>query len=277
MRRATGLAMVVLAATGCALFEGRKFGKHRHPDPPTYSQYHLAGWSWERVDRVLVLPVLNEPPVVSSNDEVWDPRGAEKIRNAFTSEMQRMGRFEVVAAAPDDQALLAAVVHRDGRFDEAVMLDLATRTHADVIIHITITHYSPYPRPRLGLVIQAVGVQEAKVVGSVDGLWDSTDSAVAERCRIFYRQRTHPRLPLVARNHVIASDDGFAADLALESPALFQRWVCHEAVLALMGYPVPYVLSPQQNSRTAAKSGAKACVQPPPVPVLPPAPVGKVE
>ena len=268
MRRFTGVALAVIAAAGCSLFDGKgKLGKHR-PDPPTYSQYHLAGWSWDRVDRVLVLPVLNESEYT---------RAGEEVRAAFTSEMQRMGRFEVVAAAPDDQAALAAVVHRDGRFDEAVMLDLATRTHADVVVHITITHYSPYPRPRLALVIQAVGPAEAKVVGSVDGLWDTTDAAVAERCRIFYRQRVHPRPSFIARNHVIATDDGFAGDLALESPALFQRWVCHEAVLALMDYPVPGVVSPGMNSRTAAKSGAKAGTQPGCVPGPPPAPVGKVE
>jgi hypothetical protein len=220
------------------------------------------------MDRVLVLPFLNESNYTRAGDEV---------RAAFTSELQRTGRFEVVAAAPDDQAALAAVIHRDGRFDEAVMLDLATRTHADVVVHGIITHYSPYPRPRLALVIQAVGPQEAKVIGSVDGLWDTTDALVAERCRIFYRQRTHPRPSFIARNHVIATDDGFAGDLALESPALFQRWVCHEAILALLDRPIPGVVSPHLNSTTAAKSGAKACVQPGPGPVPPPTPAGKVE
>lgn len=278
MRRLAAAALVALAGAGCSLFDGKgKLGKQR-PEPPTYSQYHLSGWSWDRVDRVLVLPVLNEPAsALTANDEVRDTRAGDKIRNAFTSELQRMARFEVVAAAPDDQAFLTAVVHRDGRFDEAVMLDLAGRTHADVIVHITVTHYSPYPRPRLGLVVQAVGAAEAKVVGSVDGVWDTTDAAVAERCRVFYRQRTHPRPGFIRRNHVIATDDEFAGELALESPALFQRWVCHEAILALMGYPVPGVLSPGMNSRGAAKSGAKAGAQPACATCPAPAPTVKVE
>ena len=49
----------------------------------------------------------------------------------------------------DDHAVLAAVVHRGGRFDEAVMIELARATRADVIVHGTITTYSPYPRPRM--------------------------------------------------------------------------------------------------------------------------------
>jgi hypothetical protein len=279
MRRFARVALVALAvATGCSLFDGKGRLLKQRTEPPTYSQYHLAGWSWERVDRVLVLPVLNEPAsALTANDEVRDTRAGDKIRNAFTSEMQRLGRFEVVAAAPDDQAALSAIIHRDGRFDEAVMIGLANRTGADVIVHITVTQYSPYPRPRLALVVQAVGPAEAKVVGSVDGLWDTTDSAVAERCRIFYRQRSHPRPSFIARNHVIATDDGFAGDLALESPALFQRWVCHEAILALVGQQVPGVVSPGMNSRGATKAGAKACVQPVDVTAPPPAPVGKVE
>jgi hypothetical protein len=278
MRRFTGVVLTALVVvSGCALFDGRgKFGKNR-PDPPTFSQYHLEGWEWARQDRVLVLPFLNEPPSTGANDEVRDTRAGDKVRNAFTSELQRMAMFEVVAAARDDQAFLSAIVHRDGRFDEAVMLELGRRTGADVIIHGTITQYSPYPRPRMGLILQAVGVKEAKVVASVDGLWDTTDSAVAERCRIFYRQRPRPRLPVIARNHVIATDDGFAGELALESPALFQRWVCHEAVLALLGRPVPGVISPGMNSRGLIKASAGGGVQPGCAQGMPSAPVGKVE
>ena len=267
-RRAALVAVVALAAAaGCSLFDGSRLAKNR-PEPPTFSQYHLDGWEWERLDRVLVLPFLNESPYTRAGDEA---------RAAFTSELQRMGRFEVVAAAPDDRAVLAATIHRNGRFDEAAMLDLARQTKADVVIHGIVTQYSPYPRPRIGLIIQAVGPQEAKIVGSVDGLWDTTDGAVAERCRVYYRQRVHPRPSFVARNHVIASDDGFAGEIAFDSPALFQRWVCHEAVLALFGRPVPGVISPRLNSRTAAGVGAAADAQPGCVAPAPAAPDGSVK
>ncbi|MDB5312205.1 MAG: hypothetical protein JWO38_6407 [Gemmataceae bacterium] len=226
------LAAALAAAAGCQLFGLDPLPKKRLPAPPTFSQYHLDGWDWGRVDRVLVLPFLNESAYT---------RAGRETQAALTSELQRLGQFEVVAGPPDDQALLARIVHRGGRFDEAVMLDIGRTARADVVVHGTITQYSPYPRPRLGLVLQAVGPREAKVVASVDGLWDTTDGAIAERCRTFYRQRPRQRPPWI-RNHVIASDDSFAGELALDSPALFQRFVCHEAALALLGLPIPWVV-----------------------------------
>jgi hypothetical protein len=268
MRRLVALAAaVVLTATGCALLEGRGRLSKNRPDPPTFSQYHLEGWNWASVDRVVVLPILNESAYTHAGDEV---------RAAFTSELQRMGRFEVVSTSPEDRAVQAAFVHRSGRFDEGVMLDFARQMGADVVVCGTVTQYSPYPRPRIGLVLQAVGPAEAKVVASVDGLWDTTDSHVAERCRVYYRQRVHPRLPVV-RNNVIASDDVFASELALDSPALFQRWVCHEAVLALLGQPVPGVIAPHPNSHTAAVAGAANSAQSNCVPVSSGTPNGKVK
>lgn len=248
MRFTVGVATVAVAVVlggGCHLFDG-KLRRHPKAEPPTFSQYHLDGWDWSRVDRVLVLPFLNESSHTRAGDEA---------RAAFTSELQRMGRFEVVNAPSDDKAVLAAQIHRGGRFDEAAMLEVARATSADVVVHGIVTQYSPYhPRPRLGLIIQAVSPQQAKVVSSVDGVWDTTDSAIAERCRTYYRQRVRP-LPPWIRNHVIASDDSFAGELALDSPALFQRWVCHESVLTLLGLPVPGVLSSSLIPQLSANSG----------------------
>lgn len=246
MRRLAPVALLALVA-GCALFPKGRFPK-LHPQEPTYSQYHLDGWQWQGVDRVLVLPFLNESQYTRAGDEV---------RAAFTSQLQREGRWEVISAAPDDRAVLAAQIHRNGRFDEAAMLILAQQTGADVIVHGVVTQYSPpgYGRPRLGLVLQAVGPQEAKIVASVDGLWDTTDDFVAERCRIYYRQAVHPRPP-VLRNNRIVEDQNLAAERALESPSLFQRWACHEVILALQAKPVPGVVWPKAKSSAAVTAGA---------------------
>jgi len=274
-RLAACVVVVALAAAGCSLFNKGRLGPK--PQPATFSQYHLAGWGWDRVDRVVVLPFLNKSPYTHTGDE---------LRYAFTSEMQRMGRFEVVANAPDEQAPLAAEIHQGGRFDEATMLAIGRATNADVVIHGIITHYSPYPRPRIGLIIQAVAPREAKIVASVDGIWDTTDVCLADRCRIYYRQRVRQRPPWI-RNNVIACDDSFAADLALDSPALFQRWVSHEIVLTLFGLPVPGVISPGtgspegispgMNSKVTPGSGELPPPQPPGATPLPDASDGKVK
>jgi hypothetical protein len=256
------LALALIGGAGCALLS-----KHKPPgpvpEPATFSQYHLDGWSWAGVDRILVLPFLNESQYTRAGDEV---------RLSMATELERVGRFEVVGAPADERAALAVQIHRGGRFDEAAMLDLAHATKADVVVHGIITQYSPYPRPRIGLVVQAVGPQQAKVVASVEGLWDTTDPPVAERCRAYYRQCARERPPFVRNNKVQSADDGLAVELALESPALFQRWVCHEVVLALLGQKVPYVISSEPNSRAAVAAGGGAAGQtncPAPAPAAP--------
>jgi hypothetical protein len=267
-RLALAVLLASLTAGCCCLFDKGALLHRRAPQPATFSQYHQEGWQWERVDRVLVLPFLNESDYT---------RAGTEVRAAFTSQFQRMGRFEVVNAAPDDKAALAAQIHRGGRFDELAMLELARSTSSDVIVHGIVTHYSPYPRPRMGLILQAVSPQQGKVIASVDGVWDTTDAVLAERCRTYYRQRHRPLLPVRERNKVYTADDGFAADLALESPALFQRWVCHEAILALMGLPVPGVVSQGMNCQTGPAVDEGTAPQPGCLPVMPAAPVGKVK
>ncbi|HEV3439242.1 MAG TPA: hypothetical protein VG122_17880, partial [Gemmata sp.] len=139
--RFRGIVIVAIfaALAGCSLLDRLAERRDRVPAPPTFSQYHLNGWSWDSVARVVVLPFLNESEYNRTGDE---------MRAAFTSEFQRLGRFEVIAIPADDRASLAAQIHRNGQFDEADMLELAKQTRADVVIHGVITQYSPYPRPR---------------------------------------------------------------------------------------------------------------------------------
>lgn len=236
----TAAVLALAALAGCELLD-RHRDKHRpQPGPPTFSQYHLEGWQWERVGRVVVLPFRNETGY--TRNEAGYTRVGDEAREAFIAEMQKVGRFEVIPTAQDDRAYLAAVSRCGGRFDEALLYDIAKATSADVVVYGVVTTYSPYPRPRIGLVLQAVGPEEAKVVASVDGLWDTTDQAIAERIRLYYRQRAKETPPWV-RNHKIASDDSFAGELALDSPNLFRRFVYREAVLSLLGYPVPGVVA----------------------------------
>lgn len=232
MRPATGLlagAVVAVGVTGsgCQLLrQSPLLPKNQLPAPPpvTFSRYHLPEWSWQAVERVVVLSPRNESDYT---------RAGQQFQDALASELQRLGRFEVVTAPFDDLARLSSDSHLGGRFDERTLLEIARQTRADVLVVPTVTQYSPYPRPRMGVVVQAVAPAAGKVVGSVDGLWDSTDGRIAEQVRAYYRQRPTP-LPTYVRNHVIASDDNFAADLALDSPALFQRFVANTIARVLV-------------------------------------------
>lgn len=244
MRAAKGLliGMIVTAVGGCELIrQSPLLPRNQMPPPPpiTYSKYHLKGWEWERVARVVVLSPRNESDYT---------RAGAEFQDALASELQRLGRFEVITAPFDDNAKYASMIHQGGRFDEPTLLAIARETRADVLVLPTITQYSPYPRPRMGVVIQAVAPRLAKVIGSVDGMWDTTDGGVAEQVRAYYRQRPKP-LPPYVRNHTIVADDNFAADIALDSPALFQRYVANVASRILLG------LENEEGKGLGSKSG----------------------
>ena len=177
------LVAAALVLAGCQHGES-----HRAVPPPgcepVFSQYHFDQFRWSEVGRVLVLPFVNE----SSHT-----RADEEIGRALRAELQQLGRFEVIAAPPDELARLSDQVHKAGRFNEDAMLELGRAFRADVVIHGTITQYSPYPRPRVGIVLQAVSPAEGKVVGSVDGLWDANHLPIAKRAQNVLPQPYPPR------------------------------------------------------------------------------------
>jgi TolB-like protein len=245
-----------LLLLGACKHQGRRNTLPDFGTPVPVNEYHAANFSWDAVDRVLVLPFRNE----SKN-----PRASEEVAENLRAELQLLGRFEVVATPPDAQAKLAEEIRFGGSFNEATMLDIARCTNATLILHGTITQYSPYPRPRLGLVIQVVDPKQGKVIGSVDGLWDSTDQGLANRIREYYR--TNPYRGPIQRNNRIPPDDGFAGDLALDSPRLFQRYVCHEATEHLVpggfvngsGLPGQIMQTSATGVNSSAECNSKRC------------------
>lgn len=225
LRRFFSLLIIPVVLTGCT----HGIPKRVSPAPgclPTYSQYHAETFRWGSVARVLVLPFRNESKYT---------RAADEINTAFRAEMQQLGRFEVVASAADDSAVLSTEIHKAGKFDEAELIRLKKIYSADVIIYGTITQYSPYPRPKVGIVIQAINPNDGKVIGSVDGLWDANNLPIAKRAQGYYLQRK-PRGPYVEANWIFP-DDGHADEIALLSPALFQRYVCSEVSSILVQDP----------------------------------------
>jgi hypothetical protein len=103
---------------------------------------------------------------------------------------------------------------------------LAAEYQVDAVLFGTITHYHPYAPPRIGLSLRLISPADAAVIASIDGLWDAREKLVAEQARAFHAHIHHGERSLMG------------GDLVLESPHLFQRFVSHEAVNALIG-PVP--------------------------------------
>lgn len=232
---------------------------------PVYTQFHNEQFEWANVNRVLVLPFANESTHTKADEE---------IARALRAELQQMGKFEVVAAPPDDLARLSEQIHRAGRFSEDAMILLGRNFNADVVIHGTITQYSPYPRPRIGITLQCVSPRDGKVIASVDGLWDSNHLPIAKRAQNYYLQRKDERGPYHEANWIY-EDDGHADELALLSPQLYQRWVCSELAAILVQDPTKAgaLFAPRG---TKAQTPAKPPQQPQPMivgPLGPPMPL----
>lgn len=194
---------------------------------PNVSRYHNPAFSWRRVARLVVMPLVNESP---------QPQAGEEVRRSLHAELQQLGLFEAVPAPSELGESVSRHVRDGGRFSEAEMVALARCGAADVILVGTLTHYSPYQRPRIGLTLQAISPDLGKVVASVDGLWDATDHDVAQRARDYYRRVRSCKD--YAFDYLLGRwESSYGTDLVLESPHLFQRFVCSEAARILVGLP----------------------------------------
>ncbi len=217
---------MLILGSGCKPFQ--KLPRFQEPPAPqtASSQYHLDGFDWQKVERVLLLPLRNESAYT---------RSGEEIQTALTEELRRLGRFEVIIATPEHLVRLTTGLHQNSAFDEAVLGEIARETRADLVLHGTITQYSPFPQPRLGVVLQALSPEDGRVIASVDGLWDTTDASLAEKIRANYRRpmRLRPRL----RTPEVVAPGSFPAELAHDSPATFHRYICNELSRALIGEP----------------------------------------
>jgi hypothetical protein len=186
------------------------------------------------------VPLENESPY---------PQGTFDLQESLAARMQCAGRFEVVLASPDTHLACRDAVRLNGRFDEAELVELADEHNADAVLFGAITQYQPYAPPRVGLSLRLVSPATGALIASVDGLWDARDRSVADQARWY--------TALVLNNGQSLT----GCDLALESPALFRRFACHQAVDALV--------SPVQTPATSAPPGQFAPAAQPVAPVQP--------
>lgn len=219
------VSLLTVVVVGCCLFHPPP-----PPAPPPIREYRARDFQWSNVNRVLVLPLCNEAAFYPV---------AEEVRTALAAELQALGRFEVVAGPCNGPAAdLVAQVRVAGRFNEAALIELAHLFRADVIVLATVTQYSPYRPPRLGLAVQAVSPFDAVVVASVDGLWDTAFKATADLACASYCEAFAPR------------QTSTASVLVLDSPRLFQRFVCGQVARALAGFePAPAPPAPPQATQ----------------------------
>lgn len=203
------LLFACLIASGCATAR-----PHSVAQAPPCHQFRAPGFDGSFVRRILLVPLANE----SANPSV-----PTELQQALAARLQCAGRFEVLLPASNDHITCNETVRTHGQFDEAELLRLAAEYQVDAVLFGAVTQYHPYALPRIGLSLRLISPADAAVIASVDGLWDARDKSVAAQARSYH-------------SHVLNGERSLVgSDIVLESPLLFQRFACHEAVEALIG------------------------------------------
>ncbi len=187
------------------------------PAPPTiftFSHFRANSLESAPVRRVLLLPMSNETQF---------PYVEQEIGDALATELRAAGLFEVVMGADDAEQPCAWTLRTSGTFDERQLIELAERYQVDAVLYGSVTNYSPYWPPRVGVNLQLVGTHEAVALASVDGLWDARDEHIAAQAQQFYFARLTPK--------VTVPD----SDLMLHAPQYFQKFVASQIVHLLAG------------------------------------------
>ncbi|WP_010582245.1 hypothetical protein [Schlesneria paludicola] len=177
-----------------------------------FQQYIATNFDWPSVRRVVLMPLANQTAYT---------RIHEQMHANLAAELQRAGRFEIVAATREDETLRALDVFLSGQFNEIELLRIAREYQADAVIFANITQYHPYSPPSVGLSLLMISPAEGVVVASLTGLWDMREKNTAEQAEIEFAQ------------HQEFSRSLRGPERVLESPDVFQRFVSRQIAVAL--------------------------------------------
>jgi hypothetical protein len=182
------------------------------PEPAPYQQFVSQKFDWSTVKRVVLLPLANQTDFEHASVE---------LQTNLAAELQRMGRFDIVVATVEDPAARARDVFANGGFDEIELLRIARQYDAQAILFGNVTNYHPYAPPRVGLSLVMICPAEGVAIASTDGLWDARELTTARQAHEYLQQKLSWRQGLLG------------VDRVLESPDVYQRFVCHQIASSL--------------------------------------------
>ena len=191
------------------------------PAVAPFQQFIAPNLDWSTVQRVVLMPLANQSAF---------PRVAEELQTNLAAELQRAGRFDIVVATHDDPGARSHDVFARGQFDEIELLRIAREYQAQAVLFGTVTQYHPYSPPRVGLSLLMISPGEGIVIASSDGLWDGREAGTAAQAKNYYKQTLDwPQSVL-------------GADRVLESPDVFQRFVCQQIAHTLTPPAEPLIV-----------------------------------
>lgn len=200
------------------------------PPPAPFQQFVAPNFDWSTVKRVVLMPMANQTAFAHASVE---------IQTNLAAELQRAGRFDVVVATFDDPGGRARDIFHRGAFDEIELLRIAREYDAQAVLYGNVTQYHPYAPPRVGLSLIMISPGEGVAIASADGLWDARELTTAKQAQSYLQQKLSWRQGLLG------------LDRPLESPEVYQRFVCEQIATSLMppesGQMAPPQFGPTPN------------------------------
>jgi hypothetical protein len=203
------LALVLAVEWGCA---HKRTAVMMPAAPAPYQQFVAQNFDWSSVQRIVVMPLANQTAF---------PKVTDELQANLAAELQRAGRFDIVVATRDDPGARAQDIFRGGQFDELELLRVAREYQAQAVLFANVTQYHPYAPPRVGMSLLLVSPAEGVAIASAEGLWDARETTTALQAQAFYKQSLNWPQSLMG------------ADRILESPDVYQRFVCQQMASSL--------------------------------------------
>ena len=97
----------------------------------------------------------------------------------------------------------------------------------DAVLLGRVSHFQPFPRMQLGLVLKLMDLRDGKLLWGVEHVWDTTDRQVENRIRAYFRR------------YVRSGYEPMDHELVLKSPRAFERYIAHEVSRTLPSRPDP--------------------------------------
>lgn len=155
------------------------------------------------------------------------------LTRALSSAIQAKGLFHVDVVRRTDPMCRGLSLENMGalRLDEIAQLRDAVQ--CDAVLLGRVSHFQPFPRMQLGLVLKLMDLKDGELVWGVEQIWDTTSRGTERRIRRYFRSQ------------VRSGYDPLGHELVLKSPRAFERFIAHEVADTL----------PRRGAPTASAGG----------------------
>jgi len=176
--------------------------------------YRAAGLRAERLQRVALAPFEPGPA---------DERAAQTVTQAFSHELAKLGRFEVVFPPTEPGFFLPHTgLKPDGTIDVDALVRARKQLRVDAFLIGTVTAYKAYDPPLLGLKVQLVSATSGEVLWAADSTLDGSEPNVRRLARTYHGQHED-------------DDTLYGWRAVLVSPTRYARFFCFHILSTLRG------------------------------------------